>query len=104
MNKVSFNHNIEAELEEIFSNVVERVGGHKYEHVEGAVKAYLALPDEIQDYLRRQTTNTKSAEIKISAYYRDKDSQNLLDSLPPADRAKVIAIAKETLKIVSQKK
>jgi len=49
--KVSFSHNIDAEVKDQFDAATDEMGGKIYEHLEAALKAYAMLPREIRQKL-----------------------------------------------------
>lgn len=51
MAKVAFNHNIEEDLCNTFARLYEVLPGHKYEVLEAALRAFIALPSDLQDKL-----------------------------------------------------
>lgn len=51
MGKISFSHNIDAEIKEQFEQLAEHLSGKKYEILEAALLAFIHLPDDLQDRL-----------------------------------------------------
>jgi len=93
---------INVELSNAFSEQLEERGYIKYRAVEGAIRAFMALPPELQVEIMSKPNNDIYEILTVA--FRDKDAQDFLSSLKPADRKKVLALAKEALKSVSQRK
>jgi len=67
LDKQQFNYKISSEVKQKFLDKFLRLkmsvgGGDKYEYAEAAVKAFVALPDDICDFLHRPSTSIKDAK------------------------------------------
>jgi len=101
MNKKAFNVDVNLEVAEKFSGQVEDRGYTKYRAVEAALRAFIALPEEAQVKLM---SNEMEPEIVLIDTFREKALEYDLSKLSPAQRVKVISLAKEAAKSVSRKK
>lgn len=101
MHKNSFNVDVDDELSEAFSAQVDKRGYTKYRALEGALRAFLAIPPEAQVALM---SNGANAEDILLNSFRDMGLEVDLQKLSPAQRAQILTLAKEAAKTVSRKK
>lgn len=93
--KASFSHNIDDELCRAFDATVDIVGGEKYRHVEAAIKAYLALPESLQDQLRKPRTSIETAKLKIRTHYIEAEVQLEREKLSPHQEQLLLAAIRQ---------
>ena len=97
----NFNVNLGEKLADEFSAQISERGFTKYKAVEGALKAFMVLPPEIQSQLISNPLN-KTKEILIRGLV-EKEIQQHLDELQiPKD--KFLALLKQAVQPKSQKK
>jgi len=97
----NFSCNIEPEVAEAFSAQVDVRGYTKYRAIEGAIRAFLAIPPEAQVAL--MSNNADAKEILLNTF-RDLGLQVDLQKLSPAQRTQILTLAKEAAKTISRKK
>ena len=98
----SFGGEVSEKLADAFIEYCDQRGLTKYRAIEGALRAFMALPPEVQVEL--MSNNDKNALEILTTAFRDADAEDFLRSLKPADRTKVISLAKQAQKIASQKR
>ena len=101
MHKKTFSVDVNDELSESFSKMVEERGYTKYRAFEAAMRAFLVLTPEIQVKLM---SNSADAYNLIRDSFRDLALKDDLDSLPEKQRNQILALAKEVARQVSRKR
>ena len=101
MHKKSFNVDVDDVLSEAFSAHVDKSGYTKYRAVEGALRAFMAIPPEAQVALMSNSDNPKDILIKT---FDDISLEEGLKELTPTQRVQILALAKEAAKTLSRKK
>lgn len=97
----NFNVNVDEKVADEFSEHVDKNGYTKYRAVEGALRAFMAIPSEAQVALMSNSDNPK--DILVSAF-GDISLEKGLKELTSAQRAQILALAKEAAKTLSRKK
>lgn len=101
MHKKTFTVDVDDELSEAFSAQVDVCGYTKYRALEGALRAFMAIPPEAQVALMSNSSNPK--DILIGAF-GDISLEEGLNKLSPIQRTQILALAKEAAKTLSRKK
>jgi septation ring formation regulator EzrA len=98
-NEKSFGIKIDPELSERFSEHVLERGYTKYRAIEAALRAFIALPPEVQ-------VGLMSNKVDAFSILKDtfKDVNNELKNLTDEQKSQIIMIAKEISKKTSNKK
>jgi hypothetical protein len=102
MHKKPFTVDCDEQLSELFSKQVEERGFTKYRAVEGALRAFIALPKELQVELMNNQISDVSQLIKEKLL--DADLLEKMRKLTPEQRNQVVFLAKKAAKIVSPKR
>jgi len=97
----SFGVNIEEKLSEAFSAQVDERGYTKYRALEGAIRAFMAIPPEAQVALMSNSSNPKDILVNV---FGDIGLEEGLKKLTPVQRSQILALAKEAAKTLSRKK
>ncbi len=82
MHDKSFNVDIPPAVSQAFSEHVDQQGYTKWRAIMGAVKAYMALPADIQVFVNNPDTTVKQAKKVIAVSYTDKFRLKVLDTPP----------------------
>ena len=101
MNKKSFNVDVSDEVSELFTAQTSGRGYTKYKAIEGALRAYMALPREIQVLLNEG--NTKDVYAMLVEGLVDREILKRLAELGPA-KTEFLALLRQAKGKVSQKK
>ena len=102
MHKKSFNVDIDDKLSDRFSAQVEERGYTKYRAIEGALRAFIAMPAELQVQLMGNQISDVLQLMKEKLL--DADLIQRLEKLTPDQRDQLVLLAKKGAKIASQKK
>lgn len=102
MHKNSFNVDVDDVLSESFSTLCDERGYTKYRAIEGALRAFIALPDELQVALMK-SQNSDVYELLVHNL-RDIELHKILQALTPEQRMVLIESAKVVTKRLFQKK
>ena len=97
----NFSVNIGETLCDDFSEHIDKNGYTKYRAIEGALRAFMAIPPEAQVALMSNTKNARDILIKV---FGDAALEDDLQKLSPAQRNQILALAKEAAKTISRKK
>jgi len=97
----NFSVNIGEKLCDEFSEHVDKSGYTKYRAIEGALRAFMAIPPEAQVALMSNSDDPK--EILVSTF-GDISLEEGLKELNSAQRNQILALAKEAAKTLSRKK
>jgi len=101
MHKKTFTVDVDDDVSEAFSAQVDERGYTKYRALEGAIRAFMAIPPEAQVALMSNSSNPK--DILVSAF-SDIGLEEGLKKLTPVQRSHILALAKEVAKTLSRKK
>lgn len=101
MHKKTFTVDVDDGLSEAFSTQVSKRGYTKYRAIEGALRAFMAIPPEAQVAL--MSNGADAGEILLNVF-RDLGLEVDLKKLTPAQRVQILTLAKEAAKKVSRKK
>ncbi|KKN73481.1 hypothetical protein LCGC14_0400560 [marine sediment metagenome] len=102
MHKKPFTVDVDEQLSDAFSAQADERGYTKYRAIEGALRAFIALPAGLQvDLMGNQISDVLTI---IKTKLLDADLIDRLESLTPSQRTKLVALAKESAKIISRKK
>lgn len=101
MHKKTFTVDVDDGLSEAFSAQVDERGYTKYRALEGALRAFIAIPPEAQVALM---SNGAEAEDILLNSFRDMGLEVDLQKLSPAQRVQILTLAKEAAKTISRKK
>ena len=99
--KVAFNQDVDEAIAVKFASQVEERGQTKYRAVEGAIRAWLALPKVVQVDLM---SNNVNAQKLLMDTFQDMAITEYLEKLSPAQRNQALALAKEGATKISRKK
>lgn len=102
MHKKPFNVDVNDEISEAFSMLCDERGYTKYRALEGALRAFIALPDEIQVGLMK-SKNCDVYKILIHGL-RDIELTKNLKALTPEQTQVLIETSKELTKRLFPKK
>jgi len=98
----NFNVNVDEKIADKFSEQIELRGYTKYRAIEGAMKAFTALPDQLQVALMK-STNQDTYKLLVHGL-RDIELIKGLQALTPEQRLILIESAKEVSKRLFAKK
>lgn len=102
MHKKTFTVDVDDALSEVFSTLCDERGYTKYRALEGAIRAFIALPDEIQVALMK-SQNSDVYELLVHGL-RDIELIKGLQALTPEQRLILIESSKEVSKRLFPKK
>jgi len=97
----NFNVNVDEAVADKFTEQTDQRGYTKYRAVEGALRAFMAIPSEAQVALMSNSDNPKDILIKAFAAIGLEED---LKKLSPSQRNQILALAKEAAKTLSRKK
>lgn len=101
MHKKPFTVDVDDDVSEAFSDQIEVRGYIKYRAIEGALRAFMALPPELQVQLMNNNVSDVSHLIKEKLL--DADLVSRLGKLTSEQRNQLVALAKEGAKVLSRK-
>jgi len=93
---------INPKVAEAFSEQCEKIGYQKYRAIEGAIKAFISLPDELQVALMK-SSNQDTYKLLVQGL-RDIELIKGLQALTPEQRLILIESSKEVSKRLFPKK
>lgn len=96
----NFSVNIDEKLCDDFSEHIDKNGYTKYRAIEGALRAFMAIPSEAQVALMSNSDNPKDILVKT---FGDVGLEQDLQKLTPAQRTQILALAKAAAKTLSRK-
>lgn len=102
MHKKPFTVDINEKVSDAFSAQVEQRGFTKYRAIEGALRAFMVLPADLQVELIGNEIPDVLCLIREKLL--DADLISRLGKLAPEQRSQLVALAKEGAKILSQGK
>lgn len=102
MHKKPFNVDVNDALSEAFSTLCDERGYTKYRALEGALRAFISLPDELQVALMK-STNQDTYKLLVHGL-RDIELIKGLQALTPEQRLILIESSKEVSKRLFAKK
>ena len=82
----SFTVEASESISEEFSRLVEREGFKKWKATNGALLAYMALPETIRLFLNKEDTNPETARQFILDYFSNPHEKKSLETISPKDR------------------
>ena len=98
----NFNVNVDEKIADEFSKQIDERGYTKYRAIEGAMKAFISFPDELQVALMK-STNQDTYELLVHGL-RDIELIKGLQALTPEQRLILIESSKEVSKRLFAKK
>lgn len=102
MHKKTFTVDVNDELSEAFTTQCDERGYTKYRALEGAMRAFISLPDEVQVSLMK--SNNRDAHNIIYQSLRDIELTRILKALTDEQRTVLIETSKEVTKRLFPKK
>ena len=100
MGKIPFNQDIDEKTGQEFSAQAEERGYTKYRAVEGALRAFMALPSEVQ--VRLMSTNETDAYAILLHGLVDAELAKEIESLGPSKK-EFLALVRQAIAKVSRK-
>lgn len=100
--QINFNVNVDEKIAEMFSTICDERGYTKYRAIEGALRAFISLPDELQVSLMK-STNQDAYKLLVQGL-RDIELIKGLQDLTPEQRLILIESSKEVSKRLFPKK
>ena len=96
MHKKSFSVDVDDDISEAFSTICDERGYTKYRAIEGALRAFISLPDQVQVALMK-ASNPDFHKV-IYQNLRDIELTKILEALTDEQRTVLIETSKEVTK------
>lgn len=100
--QINFNVNVDENIASLFSEQIDEKGYTKYRAIEGALKAFISLPDQVQVALMK--ANNPDFHNIIYQNLRDIELTKILKALTNEQRMVLVEASKEVTKRLFPKK